>query len=428
MMNKNKMLNKVWVVSIDMGYGHQRTAHALKNIAKNGEIVSANSYKGIPQKDQRLWKRSRSFYEFISRFKNIPIFGDFIFSLYDSFQAIVNFYPKRDLSRAGFVEKSIYSLLKHNWGKHLIMKLGEDAIPLVTTFFNVAFMAEYFNYPCNVFCVVCDTDIARGWAPLNPQSTRIKYFAPTIRVVERLKLYGIKSENIYLTGYPLPEENIGVKERIIKEDLRNRLVNLDPKKAYFKKYDSLINHKLGELPLKSNHPLTIMYSIGGAGAQVPMAIKIAKALKEKLNKGEIRMIFSAGIRKEAKQLFEKNVKGISNIEIVYEKDFPTYYDSFNKALRQTDILWTKPSELSFYAMLAIPIIIAPEIGSQEKFNKRWIKNSGFGISEQNPEYINDWLFDWINGGFFAEMAMNGFIKGERDGIKNMKKNITRCSG
>ncbi|MDD3032546.1 MAG: hypothetical protein PHX52_01560 [Candidatus Pacebacteria bacterium] len=423
-----KTENKVWVVSIDMGYGHQRTAYALKGIAQNGEIISANNYKGILKRDQKLWKQSRSFYEFISRFKNIPVFGDLIFSLYDRFQSIVNFYPKRDLSKAGFVEESIYSLLKHNWGKHLINKLSKNSIPLVTTFFNVAFMAEYFNYPCNIFCIVCDTDISRGWAPLDPKNTRIKYFAPTIRVAERLKLYGVKLENIHLTGYPLPEENIGLRDSIIKEDLKNRLVNLDPKKAYFKKYDSLVLHKLGEIPKKSNHPLTIMYSIGGAGAQVPMAIKVAKALKDRLKKGKVKLIFSAGTRKEVKDYFEKHTKGIDNIEIIYEKDFESYYNSFNKALRTTDLLWTKPSELSFYAMLAIPIIIAPEIGSQEKFNKRWIENSGFGISEQNPEYINDWLFDWIDRGFFAEMAMNGFIKGERNGIKNMKRNITRCSG
>lgn len=422
------MSKKVWVVSIDMGYGHQRTAFALKKIAESNEIITANNYKGIPEKDKHLWRQSRSFYEFISRFKNIPLLGDFAFSIYDKFQIIVNFYPKRDLSKIGLVQKSIYSLLERNWGRHLILKLDKKKIPLVTTFFNVAFMAEHFNYSCNIFCIVCDTDISRGWAPLNPNQTRIKYFAPTMRAAERLMLYGIKKENIYLTGYPLPEENIGIKDSILKQDLKMRLVNLDPKKAYFKKYKALIADKLKELPSKSDHPLAILYSVGGAGAQASTGIKIIHSLRERLDKGEVKVILSAGIRESVKSFFEENVKGIKNVEIIYEKDFETYYNSFNKALRKTDILWTKPSELSFYAMLAIPIIIAPEIGSQEKFNKRWIQNSGFGIEEQNPEYINEWLFDWIDRGYFAEMAMNGFIKGERDGIKNIKRHIIRCSG
>ena len=422
------MLNKVWVVSIDMGYGHQRTAYALKHIAKNNEIVTANNYKGIPEKDKKLWVQSRSFYEFISRFKKVPILGDVTFSFYDKCQQIVNFYPKRDLSRTGFVQKSIYSLLRHNWGKHLIKKIGKDKVPLVTTFFNVAFMAEYFDYPCNVFCIVCDTDISRGWAPLYPSQTRIKYFAPTIRAAERLELYGVKKENIYYTGYPLPEENIGRKESILKQDLRNRLVNLDPKKKYYKKYKILIDDKLGKLPSKSDHPLTILFSVGGAGAQKDLGLKIVNSLKEKLNSGEMKLILSAGIRESVKDFFVSKTKEIKNIEIIYEKDFETYFTVFNKALRGTDILWTKPSELSFYAMLAVPIIIAPEIGSQEKFNKRWIENSGFGVAQQDENYIEDWLFDWINKGYFAEMAMDGFIKGERNGIKNIKKHIIRCSG
>ena len=174
--------------------------------------------------------------------------------------------------------------------------------------------------------------------------------------------------------------------------------------------------------------MTILFSVGGAGAQKDLGLKIVSRLKEKLNLGEVKLILSAGIREALKDFFIEKIKGIKNIEIIYEKDFDSYYNSFNKALRKTDILWTKPSELSFYAMLGIPIIIAPEIGSQEKFNKRWIENSGFGVAQQDENYIEDWLFDWINKGYFAEMAMDAFIKGERNGIKNIKKHIIRCSG
>ncbi|MDD4358494.1 MAG: hypothetical protein PHY30_01615 [Candidatus Pacebacteria bacterium] len=422
------MSKKAWVVSIDMGYGHQRAAYALKSIACENRIITANNYKGIPQKDKDLWRQSRSFYEFISRFKNVPFIGDYAFAIYDNFQRIVNFYPKRDLSDINIVQKSIYSLLKKNWGRHLVKKLSRENIPLITTFFNVAFMAEYFNYPNEIFCVVCDTDISRGWAPLDPRQTRIKYFASTIRAKERLELYGIKKENIFLTGFPLPEKNIGPKDKILKEDLKNRLVNLDTEKKYYKKYKSLIDSELGKLPKKSDHPLTILYSVGGAGAQSEIGVQMVEALKDKLEAGEVRIILSAGVRPTVRDYFEETVSNIKNVEIIYEKNFRTYFETFNNALRKTDILWTKPSELSFYAMLAIPIIIAPEIGSQEKFNKRWIEKSGFGVEQKDPLHINDWLFDSINRGYLAEMAMNGFMKGERNGLKNIKKIIKSCSG
>lgn len=416
---------KSWIVSIDMGYGHQRTAYALKGMAEGDEIISANSYKGIPGSDRNLWRRSRSFYEFISRFKNVPHIGDFAFSVYDRFQRIMNFYPKRDLSEATVIQKSLNSLFEKNWGRHLMKKLSRKPLPLVTTFFNVAFMAEYFNYPKDIYCVICDTDISRSWAPLDPQQTRIRYLASTIRSAERLELYGIRKKNIFLTGFPLPEENT----KNAKKDLILRFPNLDPKKAYYKKYKPLIEEKLGRVSYaQKDHPLTILFSVGGAGAQTEIGIEIARTLKKKLDENEARLILSVGIKKEVKDIFKEALGRAKNVEIIHDSDFGKYFDKFNAALRRSDILWTKPSELSFYAQLGIPIIIAPEIGSQEKFNKRWLKNSNFGIEQKDPKYINDWLFDWINRGYLAEMAMDGYIKGERNGVKNIKKVVTKCSG
>jgi hypothetical protein len=93
-------------------------------------------------------------------------------------------------------------------------------------------------------------------------------------------------------------------------------------------------------------------------------------------------------------------------------------------LKNTDILWTKPSELSFYSALGIPIIIAPPIGSQEDFNKKWLLHMGAGILEENPKYASQWIFDSLNGGRFAEAAMQGFIKEEKLGAFNIQKIIS----
>ena len=288
------MMEKAWVISVNMGYGHQRTAYPLRSLAPYGKIINANDYKGISLRDRKIWESTRKFYEFISRFSRIPLIGKTTFSIYDAFQKILTFYPKRDLSKPNFALKQIYSLLKKNWGRDLIETLrrgsGQEPLPLISTFFTPAFMAEFFNYPSvakgederkfidypgEIFCVVCDADISRTWAPLKPKESKIKYFAPNERVVERLKLYGVKPENIFLTGYPLPIENIGSEKlEILKEDLKNRLLNLDPKKKYFEKYKVLIEESLGKLPEKSDHPLTIMFSVGGAGAQKEIAIKI----------------------------------------------------------------------------------------------------------------------------------------------------------
>lgn len=428
-----KNLGRAWVVAVDMGYGHQRIAFPLRNLAPDREIINANSYQGIPKKDRKTWEGAQKFYEFISGFKKIPLIGRLVFFLFDQLQKISTFYPKRDLSKPSFQVRQIFFLIKKGWGKDLVGRLKKKSLPLITTFFTPAFMAEVFNYPGEIFCVLCDTDISRAWVPLKPALSKIKYFAPTKRVAERLKLYGVKPENIFLTGYPLPLENIGGENlEILKNDLGYRILNLDPKKEYFRQYKSLIKEYLGALPKEQNHPLTIMFAVGGAGAQKEIGMKIVKSLAEKIKKEEVKVILVAGIRKEVKEYFEKGVGkmglGDKNIEIVFAEDIEGYFQKFNIALRTTDILWTKPSELSFYTSLGLPIVIAPPIGSQEKFNREWLLQLGSGVSQRNPKYADQWLFDFLERGWFAEAAMQGFVEGEKLGTFNIRKIISKCPG
>jgi hypothetical protein len=61
------------------------------------------------------------------------------------------------------------------------------------------------------------------------------------------------------------------------------------------------------------------------------------------------------------------------IEIIYHNNLSKYFEKFNHTLRTTDILWTKPSELSFYSGLGLPILLAPSIGPHEKLNRQWLK-------------------------------------------------------
>jgi len=435
-------MKKIHLVSVNMGYGHQRAAYPLKNLAIEEKIVNANDYPGIPERDREIWETTRKGYELISKFKKIPLVGELGFFIFDQFQKILSFYPKRDLSKPNSQLKQTFSLIKRGWGKYLIKKLialqpaAGKSLPLISTFFAPAFMAEYFNYPGQIFCLICDADISRTWAPLNSKTSRIKYLVPTERVAERLKLYGVKEQNIFLTGFPLPLENTGSENlEILKNDLKYRFLNLDPQKRFFQYYQPLMKKYLGNLPQKSNHSLTLMFAVGGAGAQKEIGIKILKRLKLNLKKERIKIILSAGIKEKVKEYFLKNIKnlGLKNhlgkeIEILFEEDRESYFQSFNQALRQTDILWTKPSELSFYSVLGIPIIIAPPVGSQEEFNKRWLLKSGFGLGQENPDYVDQWLFDWLEKGYLAEAAMQGFIEGEKLGTYKIKKIISKCSG
>ena len=73
---------KAHIIAVSMGYGHQRTAYPLRNLAPGGKVINANNYQGIPDDDKRVWVSTRSFYEFISRFKRIPFIGDLAFLIY----------------------------------------------------------------------------------------------------------------------------------------------------------------------------------------------------------------------------------------------------------------------------------------------------------------------------------------------------------
>lgn len=219
----------------------------------------------------------------------------------------------------------------------------------------------------------------------------------------------------------------------LKEDLRNRILNLDPQKRYFNKYKHLLETYLGQLPASPDHPLTLMFAVGGAGAQREIGVKIIKSLVVKIWAGEVKVILVAGIREKIKEYFEKNLeklklKNHSNVEIIFAKDIESYFQQFNQALKKTDILWTKPSELSFYSALGLPIIIAPTIGSQEEFNMRWLLKSGFGIAQENPKYASQWLFDWLEQGYLAEAAMEGFVEGEKLGTLNIEACLALPAG
>jgi len=410
-----------------MGYGHQRTAYPLRSITPGMEIINVNNYPGIPLKDRKIWQTTRSFYEFISRFRRIPFIGLFLFIFFDSFQKILGYYPKRDLSKGNFSGKIIFSSIKKGWGKDLIERLAQKRLPLISTFFTPAFMAEHFKYPEDIYCVICDADIARAWVSLHPKKSRIKYFVPNSWVRDRLKLYGVPDGNIILTGYPLPKENIGgLHLETLKKDLGYRLLNLDPKGKYRKVYGPLVKGYLGQLPAMPNHPLTILFSIGGAGAQKEIALELVNNLKDKIRAKELRFIISVGTREELREYFAKNIKGLHLdgwVHILSGTTTNEYFETFNLALRTTDILMTKPSELSFYAGLGIPIIIEPSIGSQEDFNRRWLLHIGAAVLQENPKYIDQWLFDLLDAGDLAEVAMQGFVEIEKMGTYAIEKII-----
>jgi hypothetical protein len=423
------MDHKAWVVAVDMGYGHQRAAFPLRELSPSGKVMIANNYAGIPRQDFRLWNGGRKTYEFISRTSSIPIIGKYIFGAYDRIQAIDKFYPRRDLSAPSFQVRQEYRLIHSGFGKDLIDQLNTQDIPLITTFFSVAFMAEEHKFKNDIYVVICDSDISRAWVGYNPAKSRIKYLAPCRRVVERLKLYGVREQNIFLTGFPLPEENLGGSQlTTLKNDMVDRIINLDPEKRYRSKYSDTVTKYLRNIDPEtpSRRPLTLTFGVGGAGAQRNIAKQILLSLHDRIVKDQINLNLVAGSRNDVYSYFKhaiiqaRLVKNFGrNLNIIFAPHKEDYFKAFAAALRTTDILWTKPSELVFYSALGLPIIMSPSLGSQEDYNRTWLKEIRAGISQNDPRFTHEWLFDWVKSGWLAEAAMSGFLDGRQFGFRNI---------
>ena len=423
------MKRKAWVISVDMGYGHQRAAYPLKDIAYE-RIITANSDKIVTEKEKKVWKRFQRFYEGVSRFRSIPVVGNLFWKIYDYFQSISPYYPRRDLSKPTIVSGRMHRLIRKDFVKSVVDYTMKKDIPFVSTFFAPAIAAAHMKRK-DVYCVVTDTDINRIWVPEDPKKEKLYYLTPTEHSTRRIISYGVPGERVFFTGFPLPKENLGKNLEILKQDLGHRLPNLDPNKIYLTRYKETIKKQLGRYyKTKSNHPLTLTYVVGGAGAEKEIAESILRSLRNKIKKHEIRINLVAGTRLEIEQYFRSIIDELNlskemgkyvNTQCAITK--AEHFKEFNELLHTTDILWTKPSELSFYTALGLPIIIAPPLGSHEVLNQDWLVKMGTGIPQENPNYTDEWLFEWLNKGILSESAWEGFTEAPKYGTYNIEKII-----
>jgi len=414
------MEQKYWLASVDMGYGHQRAIYPLRHICEDDIIDVAND-PDVTEKEKKLWKRTLSLYEFFSQSSKAPLVGTYMKKLLDKALHIPKFYPYRDLSDPTFQVKVLKKNIKNGLCSGMMHKLRTKPLPLVTSFYAPAIAADTMHFE-KVFCIICDTDLNRVWVAEDPIESNIVYFAPTSKVVLRLKQYGVPDSKIFLTGFPLPKELLGNNNlSILKRDLMQRLIRLDPEKRFWDLHGFNVEKFLGSTHehKEAHKPLTITFAVGGAGAQKEIGERIAISLKKHLQEGLVKLNLVAGTKHAVKDYYDnlvnKTLSGISNITVVFGANNYTYFDKFNAILHETDILWTKPSELSFYCALGIPIIMSPVIGPQEKFNRKWLREIGAGIKQENPDYADQWLFELLRKGRLAEAAWSGFTKARKLG-------------
>ncbi len=428
-MNNKTNQVRAYVVTADMGLGHQRAAHPLAYMAEGG-IITAGDPQYTDPSEMKFWKRIRITYEFVSRLKGIPLIGNFLFDMMDKMLKIPPLYPLRDLSKPSINNHLVDYVIKRGLGNQLLKKMNSNKLPMITTFYAPSLAADYHHYP-QIYSVICDADLNRVWVATKPRESNIFFFAPCGRVMRRLRGYGVPDDRIFITGFPLPKSNIGGTEMpILKSDFLRRVGRLDPKGKFAAIFGSTVREILGSrpLPVFGIEPVTITFAVGGAGAQVEIGQQLASSLKESIMNGEFRLKLIAGVNRRVEKIFNDYLYHIGlspalykGVEVVCEDIKSIYFDRFNSIMRETDILWTKPSELSFYSALGIPIIMAPTIGSQEDKNMKWLMDKSCAIPQYKPHLAAEWLRDMLKDGILAEKAFNGFMKNRKLGVYKIEE-------
>jgi hypothetical protein len=131
--------------------------------------------------------------------------------------------------------------------------------------------------------------------------------------------------------------------------------------------------------------MSITYAVGGAGAQAELARDILQSLSGALREGRMRLNLVAGVRAEVEQYFRRIVSELrleaelgQSIRLLLAPTKDEYFAKFNQLLYETDVLWTKPSELCFYAALGIPLVMSAPLGAHEERNLETILRLGAG--------------------------------------------------
>lgn len=410
-------LQKPCVVAVDMGYGHLRAARPLAQLL-DSEVVHVDRPPLVGDEERRLWERVRGAYELTSRLSQLPVVGLPLRWILDAITDIPHLYPLRDLSAPTQGALALERLLRKNLGEGLIARLRLTQEPLLTTFYSPAIAADRAGLN-NVFCVVTDSDINRVWAPLRPDRTSIRYLVPTQRAGRRLRSYGVPAHRITFTGFPLPHELVGgPRLGALTRNLAARLVRLDPSREFRRHYRGELQHFLGPLPAgEEGRPPLVVFAVGGAGAQADLARAFLPGFRRPLAEGRVRLALVAGVRAAVADSFREAISASGlegslghGLDILLAEDLEEYFRRFDALVAEADVLWTKPSELTFYAALGLPLVCAPPVGVHERYNRRWVQENGAGLVQRDPHVAWEWMSDWLEDGTLAGAAWSGFMR------------------
>jgi hypothetical protein len=390
------------VATVTMGYGHLRAAAALSDHWAV-EIGLADHPPWCGPFERLLWSTARRGYHTLSRLSQGASHHGVMAPVLDRLTRIE--HDRRTatgIAKPPFPVRFLDRLIRSGFGSTLGRRLDGDRSPLVATFYaNAIAAAHHGRTP--VACVVTDSDIHRVWAPRHPAASRIHYLVPHRVTADRLRSYGVRDDRLHVTGFPLPPELVGS-------------VDLDI-------LDRRCSKRRRRLTAGAGDPVTVVFAVGGAGAQAHRARHLIRELAPEIAAGRLRLALVAGTHAGVARQFHRWLRRTPGpdlvagaIEVLFEPRFVDYYRTFNRLLASADLLWTKPSELVFYGALGLPLVLEAPVGDHERRNRELVIGEGVAVDRPADSDVAGWIGHRLRTGWFDNAAANGRCRLDARGI------------
>jgi hypothetical protein len=425
-----------YITTVLMGYGHLRAADNVAGLGR-GRVVRVDQPPFTNLPDILVWKSSQDLYHAISRtvetrlrflcrmlerIEDIPEdskrasmdysmlmallirmgVGRGLRRLSDAWDAL----PQGRTLRPGSGQAPSTSsgqdpstssgqALRLGSGPGLLAGSGHDCPPRLHTFFLPALACVYNRFPGKNYQLLCDADCHRVWAPIKPNDGEVTYLAPTATCADRLISYGVAHGRIVVTGFPLPLGNTGGKDLdVLQADFRARLERLSA---------------------RSDSPLRVVFALSGAGCYLHLLKGLIRELFPELRGGKLTLCIAAGDNRKVKAEIELylaalNASPADRVSILFSPDVLEGFALFNRALRECDLLITKPGELVFYAALGLPQVLLPPVGKHELKNRAYLIENGAAADLPGIESAGAWLLAQRANGLWRHAAESAFAR------------------
>jgi len=240
----------------------------------------------------------------------------------------------------------------------------------------------------------------------------------------------VPPDRVVESGFPLPGELLGGESLpVLRHDLLERLGRLDREGCFTRLHRAALRGHLGEEPCPDRDDRALLtLAVGGAGAQAGAARELLASLRPLLLGGRLRLALVAGTRGELAGWFARLVGGAGlgdAVEVVAAESLSAYLAVFNRLLRRTDLLWTKPSELVFFAALGLPLLLDAPLGGHEARNRSWVLDRGAALDAPTPRRAAAFLERHLADGALAAAAWRGFLELPQRGLYRVVEVLAR---